>query len=183
MNQWLQKIFLYLQDIDRRSFYQWAGVFFLLLGSLTLFLLYYNRRTINNLTSQIKKINRLRDKVKIIVEKNSSVEKQHKEVDEILSESPNFKIRKYFIDLLENRGLKADTIETSEVTNVVDNRYDDITARSKLTNLTTKELAELLEAIEGNERVHIKNVEIIQKKPRSIDVTLTIATLLKKVEF
>jgi hypothetical protein len=49
--------------------------------------------------------------------------------------------------------------------------------------MSTQELATLLNEIEHKERVYTKSLDITQSKtPRTIDVTLTIATLQPKEE-
>jgi hypothetical protein len=180
MNEWMKKVVDYINNLDRKSFVRYIYIILgtqLLMGS---FLLYRTHRRINQLKKELKKVNSLRRSTQELLRKNQAVEEQHKEVDAILDENPNFKLQKYFRDLLNRNALAAGTIETSEITNPVDPAYDEVQARAKLTDITTKQLTQLLQEIEGNPRVHIKKLEITQKKPQTIDVNLTIATLLKK---
>ena len=176
----LNKIIDFIDTLDNKIFYRYAGVFFVVILASTLFMLYRYQSNVRTNQIQMKKVNRLRIEIRDILDKNQQVEEQRAEVDEILEQDPYFKIKKFFNETLKKLGITSDTITTSESINSTNHDYLDIGASSKLTNLSTQELTELLQAIEQNKRVHIKSLEITQKKPGTIDVNLTIATLSKR---
>ncbi len=61
--------------------------------------------------------------------------------------------------------------------------YEERSLEIKFTDITMKELAQLLQDIEQKKRIYSKSLEInvSKKQPHTIDVNLTIATLHKKI--
>lgn len=178
----INKIIVPLETISRKKFYQYILIFLVIITTFFAFLLYRYYRVTNNLTKKIRKVNRLRNETREILDKDNQVEAQRHEVDVILEEQPYFNIKQYFEKALKELSLVSDTIRISEQINDVDSNYTDVLASSKLTGITMKKLTKLLKIIEDNRRVYIKTIEITQRPPRTIDVNLTIATLTKKME-
>ncbi|NRB22067.1 hypothetical protein HRU45_05020 [Candidatus Dependentiae bacterium] len=174
------KIVGFVDNLDNKMFYRYAGAFFAVILAATLFILYLYQSSVATSQKQMKKVNRLHIEIREILDKNEQVKKRRKEVDAILKQDPYFKIKNFFNETLKKLGLSSDTLTASESVNPSNKDYLDIVASAKLTDLSMQELAELLQAIEQNKRVHIRSLEISQKKPGTIDVNLTIATLSER---
>jgi hypothetical protein len=179
----LHKIQTYLDSLEEKRFYQY------LMGSIAVILLliagilfqYY--RKVSYLKSEINRINEERANIRTILEKALLVKKEQKEIDAILAKDENFKIAGYFEDLLSKLGLADKKASDVQVTTPSrEGKYQENILQAKFTSMTMKDLTELLQEIELNKRVFTKELDITisQKKPGTIDVTLTIATLEPK---
>lgn len=177
----LDSIVNFLEALDKKLFYRYGAIFLALVMALSIFMLYMYRETNIMSLKQMKKIGQMHTDIIEILQKNQQVETQRAAVNEMLDENPYFKIKNFLTELLKKLNLTSDVISTSESVNVNDNNYLDIVASVKLIDISMQELTELLQEIEQNNRVHIRSLEITQKKPKFIDVNLTIATLSKKV--
>ena len=76
--------------------------------------------------------------------------------------------------------------EVAEETSTADleENYRRTELSAKFEDMSMRELTELLQEIEQNSRIATSRLEITQskKKPRTIEVSLTISTLLPKIE-
>lgn len=174
----------YLDNLESKDFKRYllialAGV--ILLAGL-LMLQYY--RSVSALKTKISAINKKRKDVQNMLERFERVKKQQIAVNTILAKEKDFKISQYFENLLEKLAIsKNKTQEPETLPKDVLDGYTEWTLYANLANLNTKKLSELLYAIEQEERIYTKELEIEKAtKPSSINVKITIATLEPKPE-
>lgn len=178
----LDKMQAYFNSIDQKRFFQYIiGI----LGVITLAiaLLFFNYyRTVSRLKGEAFAINELREQAKIILDKAQRIKKDQKEIDAVLAQDKNFKIAGYFEDLIEKLGLAQKKSSTEVTTASQEGKYQESILQSRFTAISMKQLAELLQEVELNKRVFIKELDITpsKKQQNSIDATLTIATLEPK---
>ena len=111
------------------------------------------------------------------------VKKQRQDVNTLLEKDKDFRIKGYFNDLLEYLNISGNKIKSEISEEDLDNEYTEIKLEAHLINLNTRDLCNLLNEIEKSERVYTKELEIFHfpKKPTTIEVNLTIATLQPKL--
>lgn len=169
----------FIDNLDQRDFFKYIGIFIagvcLLIGILIVS--YYIK--INSLTKEIRSINYMRDEVKEILDKAERVKTQRKEVDSILDEDEDFILEQYF-EKVRNKLRLSYKIE-SRTTAPRDEKYQEVALNVKFSDMNMKQLTELLQELEKSKRIYTKDLEIkkSKKRPGTIDVTLTIATLKK----
>lgn len=178
----LDKMQAYLNSLDQKRFSQYMIGILCAITALLALLLFQYYRTISRLKAEAVTINELREEERTILDKASRIKKDQKEIDAVLAQDKNFKIAGYFEDLIEKLGLaqKKPSIEVNKVSR--EGKYQESILQALFTVLSMKELTELLQEIELNKRVFIKELDITpsKKQPNSIDVTLIIATLEPK---
>lgn len=182
----LERIKLFIEELDEKTFYRYAALFIaactLLSGTIGFF--YYRR--VATLIKQIKRINRLREEdVRVLLEDAHQVEQQRAAVDAILSQDIDFKIAGYFKNLLEKLNLQDKIVTEAEATTVErEDNYRESELNAKFGDLNMKEVTELLQELEQNPRISTKRLEITasKKKQKTVDVQITITTLLPKTE-
>ena len=173
----------YIDNLDAKEFKKYAlsalAVVLLLLGLL----IFNYYRSAGQLKAKISTINKKRKDVQNMLERYERVKKQQIEVNTILAKDKSFKIAQYFENLLTKVGNITKAQEPETVPKDVLDGYTEWTLYANLTNLNTKKLSELLYAIEQEERIYTKDLEIEKaKKADSINVKITIATLEPKQE-
>jgi len=170
---------LFIERLSAHQFYQGLAAIFAAIFLLSIIFGWAYYRTINQLTAEIEHINEQRVVAKKILERAQRVYYQRKEVDELLAQDPNFKIKGDFEELLSKLGLadkkKEDTKAESSGT---EDGYSSDILRAHLEGITMKELTTLLQELEKNARLYLKELDIIKsKQPYSLDAIITIATL------
>lgn len=174
----------YLDTLDVKEFKKYALIALACIVALLSFLIFSYYRSAAHLKTQISAINKKRKDVQGMLERYERVKKQQIEVNTILAKDKSFKIAQYFENLLTKLGIGSNKAQEPETLpkDVLDG-YTEWTLYANLVNLNTKKLSELLYAIEQEERIYTKELEIEKsKKSQTINVKITIATLEQKQE-
>lgn len=170
----------FLAELDTRTFYKYVAGFLAAIVLVMGIIFYFHRRSINNLRSQISKLNQQREEVQQLLSTFECVKTQKAEVETLLEKDKNFKIVGYVDDLLTSIGLGGNKTGLQQSEETLENigAYTEIKVVVTLSDISTRQLAELLQQIEKNERVHMKTLTITKSPTKpSIDVTLTIGTV------
>lgn len=182
--KFLTTIQTYIDNLDKKEFRNYLLIFFSVLILLLGLILFQYHRSVNSLKSRMTTINKTRSKVRDLVTRYELVKKQQVEVNAILAKEKDFKINQYFEQLLSKLHLtsyKTQDVET--VSEEVLDGYTEWTLYAQLNGINTRQMAELLHAIELEERLYTKALEIEQApQGRTINIKLTIATLEPKAE-
>lgn len=173
-----------LNKMDSKTFlYSLIGY----LGACTLLftlMIFYYYSSIHSLQKKIKSLNSTREEVLAILETAELVKQQRLMVEETLAKDTDFKIGGYFKNLLIKLNLKDKEIAEETSTADLEENYRKSELNAKFEDMTMKELTELLQEIEHNSRIAMERLEITKskKQPKTIEVNLTISTLLPKIE-
>lgn len=179
----LQQLQARLMNFEKKEFYKYTSIYFGVMLTLIFGIIYYYFSTVHTLKMQLKKINRNREDVRVLLQKHKFIEKQKEKINEILSEEKNFKIKNFFDGLLEQHGLKGLLRRESEVSEeVLYKKYTEIKLVAHLNQINTEQMCQLLDSIEQKARVYIKELIITKTRGASLDVSLTIATLKPQSE-
>lgn len=178
----IAKIKEYLDNLESKEFKKYLlialGIMLMLIGLLII--QYY--RSVSTLKARISALNRKRKDVQNMLERYERVKMQQIEVNSVLAKEKDFKISQYFEKLLDKLGISKNKIQEETLPKDVLDGYTEWTLYANLTNLNTKKLSELLYAIEQEERIYTKDLEIEKASSQAINVKITIATLEPKPE-
>ena len=182
----VERIREFISNLDEKSFYIMLGVTSFIIFLTAVLIMFYTRSQINVLQEQLVDINDQRVKIAVLLNRYDVVNKQRKEVDEILAregardEGFKFKILGYFQKVLDVLGMSKNLVQDPVPTTVrKDKDYEETSLNPMLKELSMKQLTDLLQKIAGYELVYIKKIEITRAEsmPPSVNVNLTIATL------
>jgi hypothetical protein len=151
---------------------------------LCILIIFYYYRSVGTLQRKIRNINAAREEVLVILEKDSSVQQQRSMVEETLAKDMDFKIGGYFKNLLIKLNLRDKEVAEETSTADLEENYRKSELSAKFEDMSMRDLTELLQELEQNSRIATNRLEITQskKKPKTIEVSLTISTLLPKIE-
>lgn len=171
----------FLYGLEERHFYYYISAF---LGSIIIvtgIMIYYQYDTTTELIEAIETINEEREsKVRPIIDKGARVKRKLKNINTMLAQDTDFKIGEYFKKLKHFIQPAKEIIPTQTD---FDEKYRETSLKANFTSITMQQLLELLKDLEQTERIYIKELDIRKsvKTDHSIDVELTIATLLPKL--
>jgi len=187
MNKVVTKVVNFFWELDSNQFKK------LLLGSvltiIALFslMLYVQFKGIRKLKREMININDNRMRIKEILEKNEVLKKHRAHVEEIIAQDKKFKLGEYIeqtvkqLDLVKN--LKAYPLSINDLEHLRSKGYEQVRMEADFVNLNMKQLVDLLQELEQNNRIDIKNLDITKsKKQATIDVQIIITTLQQKIE-
>jgi hypothetical protein len=180
--EFLVRIKIFFEQLDERQFQRYIALFFALLFLLSGIIFYTYWSKISTLKTRAVFINRKRKEIKEILERYEIVKKQQAEVDTMLAKDRDFKIAGYFNDVITKLNLvqhKTREPETSRDT--LDNGYTEVKLYASFSNLSTQNVVEMLDALEQNERIYTKELEMYKPNSnKTINVNILIATLEPK---
>lgn len=179
----LERIRTFLDTLDERTWYKYMAIAMSCLLALVLLVIFWYFRAVGKRQRVIAEINDDREQVREIVTRAQRADKQRQEITELLNEDPDFKIKGYLQEVMMRIGIAKNI--TTENDTQIDHEGDDYSesrATYQFTGTTMKDLTQLLEDIEQNKRLFTKELEITKSKktPKTIDVTLTVATMQPK---
>lgn len=182
----IEQIRLFFDSMETTIFYRYTAIFFGICITLSCVIVFYYYSNVNSLFKEIKKNNVERSQnVITILEQAAQLNLQREAVNETVSKDPNFKIEGYFKEILASLNLiEKNKSPFTTTTNERENKYREVELNAEFENMNMKEVAELLQALEKNPRIATKRLEITssKKKMKTVEVLITITTLLPKTE-
>jgi type II secretory pathway component PulM len=170
----------FINNLDQESWYKYLAITGAIFLAAVGVILYFYYSGISQEQERIATINESRQEVKTILTKAIRVQKQRAEVNALLEEDPNFKIKQVLQEIMNNIGIVADFVGDTKIDH--ENNYQEEIVTYQLNGITMKQLAEFLNEIDENKRVFTKELDITKSKrvPHTIDVNITMATMMPK---
>lgn len=180
----LEPIKTFFNTTDSKTFSYYIIGYLAACGLLFVLIIFYYYSSTNALQKKIKNLNSTREEVLVILENAALVQQQRLMVEETLAKDTDFKIGGYFKNLLIKLNLKDKEVAEETSTSDLEENYRKSELNAKFEDLSMKEFTELLQEIEQNSRIATNRIEITKskKKPKTIEASLTISTLLPKIE-
>lgn len=174
----LARVRNFLKNLEPREVYQYTAILLAVLILLCSGVLWSYYSGIQQLQKRLAGVNRQRTETRALLEKNEYVLQQQARVDEILERDSNFKIKEYFMGVIQKLGLGGLISKDADISsNELVNGYTEIKLDVGLSGMNMKQLIDLLYNIEQNERVYTKDLKITKSlRTPTIDVSLVIAT-------
>ncbi len=174
-----------IEGIETKTFYQYVIGYLVACLLLSALLVFYYYRSTGQFYKKIKTLNTTREEeIRVILEEAALVKQQQTAVEEILAQDPDFKIAGYFKDLLIKLNIKDKEVAEETTTTEQEENYRKSELNARFEDMTMKELTELLQELEQKSRIATQRLEITKskKKPKTIEVNISISTLLPKIE-
>ena len=178
-----EKIHTYLYELDTESFYKNIGIF---LGGnvILMFLLgYFYMTSMITLRQALQDTYKKQTETQNLLGRLTKVQKHSEEINSILAQEPNFRIKNFYDDTLKKLNLESKQQRDADVSeeDVLKGKYTELKLVSLLRGIDTRQLCDLLQAIEQKPRIYMKEV-IITKKDSLLDINITIATLTSHLD-
>lgn len=168
----------FIRSLDTREFYRFIGIIFGIVFLILSLLVYRYYSSVQQLHRKLRRVNEQRQETRSILEKNEEVLLQRSNIEALLEQTKNFKIKEFFSSVLQELQLTALSSKEPDISqkDLIDG-YVEIQLEASFSGMNTRQLAELLYKLEQNERVYIKDLKIVKAlKAPTIDVSLVIAT-------
>lgn len=172
----------FIRGLDKKEFRFYATLYVIICALFVGGIVVRHMYLVQDAQEKLKQLNSARTSVQKIVTNFSQVAQQRAKVDDLLKKDKNFYIQKYFQDLAQKINVfKHSTDKPAKQR--LENGYTEENLSINLTQITTKQLCELLQDIENESRIYIKFVDITKMaSTKKINVTMSIATLLPQLD-
>ncbi len=167
-----------IMSFEKKLFYQGIIVFFGALVAIIVGMLIYYYTTVFGLKSQLIKTKRQQEEIRSLLGQFTQLQEESKNVNAVLEEEKNFKIKNFYDSLLQQQNLQGSQLKEAEIQEEnLRNRYTEIKLTSHLHQLSTEQLCNLLDALEKKARIYVKDLSITKTRNNNLDVVLVIGTL------
>jgi len=172
-----------LESLSAKTFSIIGGILISITIAIGGLIIFWHFNAINHLYEQLEEINALRkDRIQPLLIRAKRVRKEHEKVDALLAQDPNFKIGEVIENILTELHLIDNAVTRNYAETEREEKYIERVLSMRLENIDMKQLAQLLERIESNQRITMNTIEIVKskKKLNKLEVSLTIAELQPK---
>ena len=167
----------FIRNLNHQEMIRYGAIYICFCFTLMIGILVHHVTNNQSLSTKIKQLNKSRSTVQQIFTEFQAVQDQKNTVDDILKKNKNFKIQKFFQDLLSQQDLSTQ-VTFRFAQEKLPNGYIQESLIVNCTSISTKQLCELIVAIEKQPLVYITFVDITHlMHAKKINVTMTIATL------
>ena len=164
--------------MDKKEFTRYSFIYLGACLFIILLIIVRHFYLIGDEKDKIAVLNSSRKKVQNILTQFSLVKKQKEKVDTLLNKDKNFYIKKFFDTVAQKSSVDKNSKETLSKKKL-ENGYEEESLSIQLSQITTKQLCDTLQALEQEARVYIKFVDISKmNNARKINVAMDIATVM-----
>lgn len=168
----------FVKHLDRQEFIKYAsgyalGVLLIVGGTIV-----WRYLIVSSLDERFETLAETRQRVQSLMTKNDKLKKEQKRLDEIIK--GDFSLAEAFTNILSSLGLRA-TKEVPTKTTPINSKYDKRSVTADIAELDMKQITQLIQIIDQNDRIIIEELTITRKSSMSLDISITVATLVKKV--
>lgn len=159
------------KDLDRYIIATVASVGLLLIG-----MIYYIYTTSSELVTRIEQVKALGQKSSVLMQKYGKIQEEEIRLQNLLEKYKDFNIKIYFEQFCKEQGLVPDPNWDTSVETVKE-KFEEVTLAATFKGQTTQKLVKILEALERNEIIYIKMLDIkTEKSSKTISFDITLAT-------
>src|SRR3989339_832010 len=178
----LESVKDYIQGLNQKEIARILLAYFIGFILLVGFLLYQHFNMIADAQQKTKLLNKARQDIQIILTEYDMIKNKKNEVDILLAKDKNFYLVKYCQDTLGTLHITSSS-PLSLVSQAWPNGYTEESVQINLTQITMKQLCELLQALQATPRVFVKNLDIVKGSvEKKINVNMSVATLKPIIE-
>lgn len=179
-----QRVKTFITSLDSNEFYRNAAVFIGINVLLMSGVMWYYFSKTHALQSSLREIYKKDADSKELLNRLKEVKQQSEEVNTLLEQEKNFKIKNFFDDTVRKLNLSSFQKGEAKVSeeSVLGKRYTEVTLQVMFQRINTKQLCDVLQAIEQKARIYTKDLTVTKMKGAALSVTLTFATLTAQTD-
>lgn len=167
----------YIQSLNQKEIIRVISAYSILYMILIGILLYRHHSMITDMHNKIHLLNKARKDIQSIVTEYEHIKSKQNDVDQLLAKDKNFYLQKYYQETIASVNITNQTV-SNLISQTWPNGYTEESLQINVLQITMQKLCEFLQALQGNSRVFVKNLDITKANvPKKINVTLSIATL------
>ena len=171
----LNKIVAYIETLDRHQFRLHVLGFFAGIMVFAGMFLYYIAESKNDLIQRLQALNKLAIKGCQIIDTNRRLVKDEQHLKQVLEQKRGFSIQAFFEQVCRDQNLTAEPGWATRPEHVSD-IFDEIILTANFKNLTSDKVVKLLDTLNKEEIVYLKELQLKNTSNKTIAISITIAT-------
>ncbi|MFH0898052.1 MAG: hypothetical protein V1855_00550 [bacterium] len=175
----LTKLAEKIQHLSPKEFQKYFTIFFVAILGAILGLVYYIYAESTELVASMKKIESLSGKSIALINKFERIQSEEDQIMALIEKNKDFDLREYFETFYKSQGLNPEG-GWGTTANVLNPEFDEIELSASFKGQTTEKLVKILQELDKQKIVYVKELRMKADKNKTIIVDITIATLRKK---
>ncbi|MFA5075023.1 MAG: hypothetical protein WC436_02860 [Candidatus Babeliales bacterium] len=171
---------VYIQNLNKKSFEKYLLIFLAFIIFLSGTSIYYIYNKSSNLVKDIKTLEKTSNDIIQIINTNEKLNKKSDELKQLLDKNIDFNIIAFFEKFTKEQNITPETnwAATSFKQPVEGNeKFDEAGLTATFKNQTTESLIKIIENLNKNQMVYIKDLTIKNQENKKIEVTMTLAAI------
>lgn len=178
----IDNLYDYFSSLELSDFYKIIGTFLACITLLCAGYGYFYYSKVETLQNALKAVDKQTIEAQDLLTRLEKVKRRSEEINKILEEDKDFKLKKFFDEATQKLQLKQYRDADIHQEEVLNKQYIQVTLSAQFKNINTKQLCTLLQAIEEKKRIYTIELNITKSGESSIDAALTIGTLTSQVD-
>ena len=172
----INNLALHIQKLSKKDLDHYIIGAVASVGIILLAMVYYIHTTSSELVARIEQVKALAQKSSVLVQKYEKIQEEEIRLESLLEKYKDFNIKIYFEQFCKEQGLMPDPNWDTSV-EIVKEKFEEVTLAATFKGQTTQKLVKILEALEKNEIIYIKMLNIkTEKNSKTISFDITLAT-------
>jgi hypothetical protein len=172
----IQSLALHIQKLSRKDLERYIIGTVSTTAIILFAIIYYTYTTSSELVIRIDGVKNLGQKSAVLMQKYEKIQEEEIRLENLLEKYKDFNIKIYFEQFCKEQGLMPDPNWDTSV-EVVKEKFEEVTLAAAFKGQTTQKLVKILEALEKNEIIYIKMLDIkTEKNSKTISFDITLAT-------
>ncbi len=177
--EFLEKIINTTRQVSKKEFEKYVlvslAVVCLLMGGVT----YFIYSTSNGLVKDIKQLQKLAKKSARLVDDFELMQKEEEKIRKILNKHKGFNLGSFFEKFCKDQGVKPEP-NWSPTSESLNPQFEEVSLAATFKGQATENLVKMLEAIDKNEILYVKELRIRKEKDKTITFDISLATQRSK---
>ncbi|MFH1644340.1 MAG: hypothetical protein ABIA74_04160 [bacterium] len=178
---YIDKIANYIQRLNKKEFEKFLLIILSSLSITILGTIYFIYIQSKALTETIKNTEKLSNNATNLLNENKKMDFEENRLTRILEANKNLSIKTFFEQLTQQQAMIPEpTWDTITVPVEGNDKFEEIILSANFKNQTTQNLTRMLDVLEKNEIIYIKELIINHEADQKISFKITIATKRSK---
>lgn len=179
LNKFITAVTNYIIGLKDKEFQRFTAIFIFCMTVGTAAFTFYTYRSSNKHIENMRQLYRLADNTTTVLLNNEQIQGEENRIQELLQQNENFSIKSYFEQFCREHRINPEANWETTVNPIEgNNKFEEVVLTALFKNATTKALATILDSLDKNAIVYLKELRI-KKEEKHINFELVIAT--KKV--
>ena len=167
----------YIQGLNKKEFDKYLTLFLLAIAALSAILTYSFYKNNSNKVTQIKSLEQLTNKSAKIISDNTKMQQEEERLQLILQQKKDFSIKTFFEQFCSTQNITAEP-GWDAITQPLEgsDKFDEVILSTVIKNQTTHGMVKILDSLDKEEIIYIKELTIRNEDNKKITFDITIAT-------
>ena len=169
-----------IQGLSKKELQKYTAIFLGVVFCVILGTTYYVYTKSNEYVHKMKITRTLAAKARTLIDELEKIQAKEEQILALFSQSKDFNLNSFFETFCKNQGIKPEDGWGRSTKVLANPQFDEDVLTATFKGQTTQKLVKILEELDKQKLVYLKNLQVKSEKSKQIIFDITIATLRAK---